>query len=64
MIIKFRPIEQQSCSELTGFHVRSERCCGDLERLRRVWGLALLGILPSGAEVVRRMASRQLQRIP
>jgi hypothetical protein len=43
---KFWWIEQQSCSELTGFRVRSERCCEDLERLKRLRDLALPGVLP------------------
>src|SRR5260370_42513591 len=30
--------EQLSCSEMTGFRARSERCCGDLGRLRRALG--------------------------
>ena len=30
--------EQFSCSEMTGFRFRSERCCGDLGRLRRALG--------------------------
>jgi hypothetical protein len=40
-IIEFWPIEQQSCSELTGFQVRSERCCGDFWPL-----IAPLELLP------------------
>ena len=38
--------EQLSCSELTGFGARSERCCGDLERLSGLRDLALPGDLP------------------
>jgi hypothetical protein len=49
-------MEQQSCSESTGFLGRSERCYGNLERLRRLLGLALPANLPGGAEVVWRMA--------
>jgi hypothetical protein len=37
--------EQLCCSELTGFRVGSERCCGDLEPLRRASGSALPGDL-------------------
>ena len=45
------------CSELTGFPAQTERCCGDLERLRRAsGGLPCRVICPGGAEVVRRMA--------
>jgi hypothetical protein len=43
-------------SELTGFPAQTERCCGDLERLRRASGAALPGTCLGGAEVVRRMA--------
>jgi hypothetical protein len=42
--LNFDRFEQQSCSELTGFRVQSERCCGGLERLRRLGDLALPAI--------------------
>ena len=45
-IVEFWLFEQQSCSELTGFRARSERCCDDLERLRRLRDLALPANLP------------------
>jgi len=38
--------EQLSCSELTGFRVCSEHCCGDLERLRPASGSCPAGGLP------------------
>src|SRR5258705_3805821 len=56
--------EQLSCSELTGFRVCSEHCCGAWSGCGRLRGLALPGVCPGGAEVVRRMASHELQRIP
>src|SRR5258707_5960690 len=38
-----RENEQLSCSELTGIRARWERCCGDLERRRRVSGSSPAG---------------------
>jgi hypothetical protein len=38
--------QQQSCSELTGLRALKERCCVELERLRRLRDLALPGVYP------------------
>jgi hypothetical protein len=38
--------EQLSCSELTGFRVCSEHCCGDLERAAAGFGVLPCRALP------------------
>jgi Protein of unknown function (DUF3489) len=61
----FATNQQQSCPELTGIRARTERCCGDWDGCNPPQDPALPAVIwPSGAEVVRRMASRKPQRIP
>jgi hypothetical protein len=57
--------EQSSCSEWTGIPLQTEHCCADWEPLRcDFWAEPRRVICLSGAEVVRRMASRKPREGP